>query len=127
VSDPGEVLSGGPTVPTAAGRAAEQAGEPTTKPKRRPLYPRLLHLQHVHPNGWQRAALGEGAVGAGLLLAMADLASAWAILVVPVAVAAVVKGHDVLQGLLERTPAVPGDDDGAGPAGGPAPAEASRD
>ena len=78
----------------------------------------------MHPNAWQRALLGEGALAAGLLLAMADLASAWAIVVLPVAVAGVVKAHDVVQGLLERTP---GNGDGAGPRGEPAPSEASGD
>jgi hypothetical protein len=73
--------------------------------KKQPLYPRLLRLQHIHPNAWQRAALGEGAVGAGVLLAMADLATAWSILALPVAVAVIVKAHDALQGLLDRGPA----------------------
>ena len=81
-----------------------QEEQPAPKPKKKPLYPRLLHLRHIHPNAWQRAALGEGAIGVGALLAMADLASAWTIVVLPLAVAAVVKAHDALQGLLERTP-----------------------
>jgi len=76
------------------------AGEPTAKKK--PLYPRLLRLRHIHPNAWQRAALGEGAIAAGVLLAMADLASAWTIVALPVAVAAIVKAHDSLQGLIDR-------------------------
>ena len=74
------------------------AGEPREK---KPLYPRLLRLQHIQPNAWQRAALGEGAIGVGVLLAMADLATAWGIVVLPVAVAAIVKAHDALQGLLD--------------------------
>ena len=65
-----------------------------------PLYPRLLQLKHVHPNAWQRAVLGEGMAGLGVLLALADLASAWSIVVLPVAVGAVVKAHDVVTGLL---------------------------
>jgi len=65
-----------------------------------PLYPKLLRLRHVHPNAWQRALLGEGMAIVGLLLAMADLASAWSIVVLPVAVAVVVKAHDVLAGHL---------------------------
>lgn len=67
-----------------------------------PLYPRLLHLQHVHPNAWQRAVLGEGMAVVGGLLAMADLASAWSVVVLPVAVGAVVKAHDVLVGHLSQ-------------------------
>ena len=65
-----------------------------------PLYPQLLRLKHVHPNAWQRALLGEGMAVLGGLLALADVASAWSILVLPVAVGAVVKAHDVLAGRL---------------------------
>jgi len=65
-----------------------------------PLYPRLLRLKHVHPNAWQRAVLGEGMILTGGLLALADLASAWSIVVLPVAVGLVVKAHDVLAGRL---------------------------
>lgn len=80
----------------------ETQQQPPKKAKK-PLYPRLLRLRHVHPNAWQRAALGEGAIGAGVLLSMADLASAWSIVALPLAVAAIVKGHDLLQGLLDRS------------------------
>jgi hypothetical protein len=82
-------------------------GVPTDAPPRRrstqkrPLYPRLLHLQHVHPNAWQRAALGEGALGVAALLCLADVASLWTLVALPVGVAAVVKAHDLLAGLLE--------------------------
>jgi hypothetical protein len=90
---------------TGPDRPAElPAPEPAGKKAKKPLYPRLLRLRHIEPNAWQRAVLGEGAIGAGVLLAMADLASAWTIVVLPVAVAAVVKAHDALQGLLEHTP-----------------------
>ena len=65
-----------------------------------PLYPKLLRLQHIHPNAWQRALLGEGMALLGVLLAMADLASAWSIVVLPLAVAVVVKAHDLLAGYL---------------------------
>ena len=84
----------------AGGEAPEEAaaGERVKKP----LYPRLLRLRHIHPNAWQRAALGEGAIGVGVLLAMADLATAWGIVVIPLAVAGIVKAHDALQGLLEQ-------------------------
>ena len=68
--------------------------------RKEPLYPRLLRLKHVHPNGWQRAVLGEGMALVGGVLALADVASAWSVVVLPVAVAGVVKAHDVLAGLL---------------------------
>jgi hypothetical protein len=70
---------------------------------KQPLYPTLLRLQHVHPNAWQRAALGEGMAVVGGLAALADLASAWSVVALPVAVAVVVKAHDVLAGYLSET------------------------
>ena len=95
------------------GRTTSDAGTPTRKV---PLYPRLLRLRNVHPNAWQRAALGEGALGVAVLLVLADLASAWTLLVLPVAVAAVVKANDGLAGLLGRESAsVPTDANGAAP------------
>jgi hypothetical protein len=75
---------------------------------RRPLYPRLLRLRHIHPNGWQRALLGEGTLVFAGLLALADLATAWILVVLPLAVAVVVKTHDLLAGYLEREPHWPG-------------------
>ena len=77
-----------------------------------PLYPQLLQLKHVHPNAWQRAVLGEGMAVLGGLLALADVASAWSILVLPAAVAVVVKAHDVLAGPLASTVPHDGPDDG---------------
>ena len=68
--------------------------------RRVPLYPRLLRLRHVAPNAWQRAVLGEGALAVAVLLVLADLATAWTLFVLPLAVAAVVKAHDVLAGFL---------------------------
>jgi hypothetical protein len=73
---------------------------PATARHRTPLYPRLLQLRNIHPNAWQRALLGEGAIGVAALLVLADLATAWTLLVLPIAVAAVVKAHDLLAGLL---------------------------
>jgi hypothetical protein len=40
---------------------------------------------------------------------MADLASGWAILVLPLAMAAVVKSHDLLAGFLKEEPVTPVD------------------
>jgi hypothetical protein len=80
--------------------ATPEAAELEPKAKQ-PLYPRLLRLRHIHPNAWQRALLGEGALALALLLVLADLATAWTLLVLPLAVAAVVKAHDLLAGRLE--------------------------
>ena len=103
-----ELPAGAPPAPEVEAAevvpAVEAAGDDAdeAQPKeKKPLYPRLLRLRHIRPNAWQRAALGEGAIGVGVLLAMADLASAWTIVALPVAVAGVVKAHDALQGLLD--------------------------
>lgn len=68
----------------------------------KPLYPRLLRLRNVAPNGWQRALLADGPVVLAAILILADLASAWTLLALPVAVAVMVKVHDVLAGWLAR-------------------------
>ena len=81
----------------------ESADAAAAKPKR-PLYTRLLDLRHIRPNAWQRALLGEGALALAVVLVLADVASAWTLLVLPLAVAALVKAHDVLAGLLSRSP-----------------------
>ena len=73
--------------------------------RRAPLYPRLLRLRHVAPNAWQRAVLGEGALAVAVLLVLADVATAWTLVALPLAVAAVVKAHDALAGFL--APQVP--------------------
>ena len=78
--------------------------------KAEPLYPRLLRLKHIRLNGWQRAALVEGMVLVGALAALADKATAWTPLVLPIAAAAVVKFHDVLSGLLPSSPEPPDED-----------------
>lgn len=66
----------------------------------RPFYVTVLRLKHVHPNTWQRTALGEGSIGLAMLLVLADLGSAWLLLALPLAVATVVKLHDLMAGQL---------------------------
>ena len=73
---------------------------PSSASARRPLYSRLLGLRRLRLRPWQRAVLGEGSLAAAALLVLADLATAWALLVLPLAVAALVKLHDVVAGLL---------------------------
>ncbi|HVE64328.1 MAG TPA: hypothetical protein VNB94_11075 [Mycobacteriales bacterium] len=82
-----------------------------------PLYPKLLRLKHLHLSAWQRAALVEGSIAVGAVAALADQVTAWTPVVLPIAVAAVVKFHDVLTGVLSpssasraRPPSTPGDE-----------------
>jgi len=42
-----------------------------------PLYWRALRLQHLRPNGWQRAILVEGVLALAVVLVLADVATAW--------------------------------------------------
>jgi hypothetical protein len=87
------------TVAEVVPRAPDVAASPS-RPRKAPLYWRMLRLRHIHPNGWQRALLAEGVLGAAVLLVMADKASIWTLLVLPVVVAALVKVHDLLAGRL---------------------------
>lgn len=82
------------------GTSSAAGSAPATTAKKRPLYVRLLGLRHIHPNGWQRAALGEGALALAVVLVLADVASAWTLLALPLGVAVLVKAHDVLAGWL---------------------------
>jgi hypothetical protein len=70
------------------------------QPAKPPLYWRALRLRHVHPNGWQRAVLVEGVLSVAVVLTLADVASAWTLLVLPAASMLIVKAHDLLAGLL---------------------------
>lgn len=72
----------------------------THRGSRQPMYWRLLHLRRLRPNAWQRALLAEGVATVAAVLVLADLASAWALVILPLAVAAVVKGHDLLAGAV---------------------------
>lgn len=94
---------GGRTDRTAAPRTPAKPVA-ATAPTRRPLYSRLLRLRHISPNVWQRALLGEGALTVAIVLVLADVASAWTLLVLPLAVAVVVKANDWLAGFLRRPP-----------------------
>jgi hypothetical protein len=73
-------------------------------PGKPPLYWRALRLRALRPNGWQRAILVEGVLTVAVVLTLADVATAWTLLVLPLASAVVVKAHDMLAWLL-RGPA----------------------
>ena len=70
-----------------------------------PFYARVLRLRHLAPSGFLCFIFLEGAVALGILLALAELVSWWGVLVLPLAVAAMVKLNDVVAGAL--TPAQP--------------------
>ena len=108
---PGLATPGAPE--NEAGRPVVSIGDRVRKllasdHEKKPLYPRVLRLRNVHPNGWQRAVLVEGMALAGGLVALADRASAWAPVILPAGAAVVVKFHDILAGVL---PGRDGDDE----------------
>jgi hypothetical protein len=69
---------------------------------RRPLYARVLRLRHIAPGGLACFALFEGSTGTATILALAGLISWFAIAVVPVVVAIMVKLNDVVAGRLNE-------------------------
>jgi hypothetical protein len=68
----------------------------------RPLYARMLRLRYLAPSGFLCFVFLEGAVALGILLALAELVSWWGVLVLPAAVAAMVKLNDAVTGALIR-------------------------
>jgi hypothetical protein len=61
------------------------------------LYVRVLRLQGLAPNTWQRMLLVEGVFIIAGILVLADVASAWTLIVLPVMVALMVKLNDVIE------------------------------
>ncbi|MGH3745223.1 MAG: hypothetical protein ACRDTP_10220, partial [Mycobacteriales bacterium] len=59
-------------------------------------YVRLLRLRSVHPGFWTETLYVYGSALVGVVLYLADLATAWTILVLPLAVAATVKVYDTV-------------------------------
>jgi len=72
--------------------------------ERAPLYARVLRLRGVHPGGLLCFLFFEGMIALGALLALAELTSWWAVPVLPVTVAVMVKVNDVIA-VLGRVPA----------------------
>jgi hypothetical protein len=71
----------------------------------RPLYARALGLRFVNPGGVLCFLFFEGSVALAALLALAELVSWWAVLVLPAVVAAMVKLNDVVAEVVIRTAA----------------------
>jgi hypothetical protein len=88
------------TAPASGDEETAAEEEAAAKPRKPPLYWRLLRLQHVHPNGWQRAVLIEGVLAVAVVLVLAGKATIWTLLVLPVVAAVLVKLNDILAGSL---------------------------
>lgn len=68
--------------------------------ERLPLYGRILRLKHLRPGGVICFLLFEGAIGLAALLALAGMVSWWGLIVLPIAVATMVKLNDIVAGSL---------------------------
>ncbi|MDZ5443806.1 hypothetical protein U2F26_13845 [Micromonospora sp. 4G57] len=79
---------------------------PTDQERYRPLYARVLGLRFVNPGGVLCFLFFEGSIALAVLLALAELVSWWAVLVLPVAVAAMVKLNDMVAEVVVRTAAL---------------------
>jgi hypothetical protein len=67
-----------------------------------PLYVRALRLRHLHMGGFVSFLLFECMIAAGVLLALAELVSWWAVPVLPAVVAIMVKVNDMAIGGSRR-------------------------
>ncbi|MFG1870332.1 hypothetical protein [Micromonospora arborensis] len=72
----------------------------------RPLYARLLGLRFVNPGGVLCFLFFEGTIALAVLLALAELVTWWAVLVLPVVVAAMVKLNDMVAAIVVRSAAL---------------------
>lgn len=71
----------------------------------RPLYSRMLGLRHVNPGGLLCFVFFEGSLMLAVLLALAELVSWWAIIVLPLSVALLVKINDEVAAAVTRSAA----------------------
>lgn len=72
----------------------------------RPLYARFLGLRFVNPGGVLCFLFFEGTIALAVLLALAELVTWWAVLVLPVVVAAMVKLNDMVAAIVVRSAAL---------------------
>ncbi|THV24340.1 hypothetical protein E9998_22230 [Glycomyces paridis] len=69
---------------------------------RRPWYARTLRLKHLHLSHVWCVVLFEGSVALAVLMALTELVPWLVVLVLPLAVAAMVKINDVIAGAHDR-------------------------
>ncbi|MEO3779033.1 hypothetical protein ABGB16_19725 [Micromonospora sp. B11E3] len=85
---------------------ASWATVPTEEERYRPLYARALGLRFVNPGGVLCFLFFEGSVALAVLLALAELVTWWAVLILPAAVAAMVKLNDMVAEVVVRAAAL---------------------
>ncbi|PZG12654.1 hypothetical protein C1I95_25320 [Micromonospora craterilacus] len=78
---------------------------PAEEERYRPLYARVLGLRFVNPGGVLCFLFFEGAIALAALLALAELVKWWAVLVLPAAVAVMVKLNDLVAAVVIRSAA----------------------
>ncbi|MFF5178029.1 hypothetical protein ACFY2Q_08395 [Micromonospora sp. NPDC000316] len=79
---------------------------PAAEERYRPLYARLLGLRFVNPGGVLCFLFFEGTVALAVLLALAELVTWWAVLVLPLVVAVMVKLNDMVAATVVRSAAL---------------------
>ncbi|WP_422755013.1 hypothetical protein [Micromonospora sp. WMMD708] len=96
----------GPPRPLAGRGGPGWSVVPADDRRYRPLYARLLGLRIINPGGVLCFLFFEGAVAFAVLLALAELVSWWAVAVLPVAVAIMVKLNDEVAGRVVHSAAL---------------------
>ncbi|MEU9509799.1 hypothetical protein AB0D32_26360 [Micromonospora sp. NPDC048170] len=79
---------------------------PADEERYRPLYARFLGLRFVNPGGVLCFLFFEGTVALAALLALAELVTWWAVLVLPATVAVMVKLNDMVAAMVVRSAAL---------------------
>lgn len=69
---------------------------------RRPWYARALRIKHLYLSNVWCVLYFEGSIALAVLMALTELVSWWVVLVLPLAVAVMVKLNDVVAGALNR-------------------------
>ncbi|GIF95720.1 hypothetical protein [Catellatospora citrea] len=88
---------------TASIRSRRAGGISPEEARNRPLYARVLGLQYVRPSNLMCFLFFEGTVALAVLLSLAELTGWWAVVVLPVSVAVMVKLNDVIAGATTRS------------------------
>lgn len=84
---------------------SRRAGLSGAEARDRPFYARVLGLQYLRPSGLLCFFFFEGAIALATLLALAELVTWWAVVVLPTAIAIMVKINDVIAGFGVRSAA----------------------